>query len=72
MSGKQQDRARMVGGLGIDNDFERLEIEPDKLGSVRCRLGALRNDERHRLANETDSPVGERGPGEDLRHHLEA
>ena len=62
----------MVGSLGIDNDFERLEIEPDELDSVHGRLGALGNDERHRLAHKTDSPIGKGGPSEDLRHHLEA
>ena len=62
----------MTGGLGIDNDFERLEIEPYKLGSVRGRLGALGDDERDGLAHETDSPNGEGGAGEDLGHHLEA
>jgi hypothetical protein len=62
----------MAGDLGIDNDFERLEIEPDKLGSVRGRLGALGNHERHGLTHKTDSLMGKRRPGEDLRHHLEA
>jgi hypothetical protein len=62
----------MAGGLAIDNDFERLEIEPDKLRSIIGRLGAVRDDERHRLAHETDSPNGEGRPGEGLRHHLEA
>ena len=62
----------MAGGLGIDNNFKRHEIEPDKLSSVRRRMWAFRDDERHRLADETDSSIGEGGPGEDLRHHLEA
>jgi hypothetical protein len=62
----------MARGLGIDDDFERLEVEPDKLGSVHGRLGALRDDECHWLAHKADSSLGEGGPGEDIRHHLEA
>ena len=70
--GEQQSRARLAGSFRIDNDLQRLEVEPDQLRCVRGRFWALGDHQRHRLAHKTHPPVSKRGSREDLRHHLEA
>jgi hypothetical protein len=45
-------------GIRIDGNIERLEVEPDQLGCVYGLPGILGNDERDRLAHETNMPDG--------------
>jgi hypothetical protein len=69
---KEQGRALVARGIHIDDDRERLEVEPDQLGSIHGRISALSDHKRNWLTNEPDATDGKRWPGEDLRHHLEA
>jgi hypothetical protein len=62
----------VAGGFRIDNDRERLEVEPNQLGCIDRRIAALRDNEGDRLADEADALDRERGPCEHLWHYRKA
>src|SRR5216683_1574834 len=61
-----------ASAIRIDDDIERLEVEPDQLGRVLGLPRTLRNHKCYRLANETDMLDSERWPRQGRRHHRKA